>query len=215
MPLSTDRFVIFPYDLSTGKAELFTESQIFSLFPKGYSYLKECETELRGREKGRFNNDKWYMFGRGQGLNYGGIPKLLAPEISLGGNFSYDKNGHFYSTTKIYGYIKKEQCNFSYMFLLGLLNSNLFWFFIQKTGYVLRGGYYTFKTNYVSPFPIPDYNMTNKKLISIVENEAEVLLKYPISENEALYHRRIIDNAVYTIYNLSEDEKRTISLFSL
>lgn len=155
------------------------------------------------------------MFGRGQGLNYGGIPKLLAPEISLGGNFSYDKNGHFYSTTKIYGYIKKEQCNFSYMFLLGLLNSNLFWFFIQKTGYVLRGGYYTFKTNYVSPFPIPDYNMTNKKLISIVENEAEVLLKYPISENEALYHRRIIDNAVYTIYNLSEDEKRTISLFSL
>ena len=80
---------------------------------------------------------------------------------------------------------------------------------------MLRGGYYTFKTNYVSPFPIPDYNMTNKKLISIVENEAEVLLKYPISENEALYHRRIIDNAVYTIYNLSEDEKRTISLFSL
>ena len=155
------------------------------------------------------------MFGRGQGLNYGGIPKLLAPEISLGGNFSYDKNGLFYSTTKIYGYIKKEQCNFSYMFLLGLLNSNLFWFFIQKTGYVLRGGYYTFKTNYVSPFPIPDYNMTNKKLISIVENEAEVLLKYPISENESLYHRRIIDNAVYTIYNLSEDEKRTISLFSL
>lgn len=53
------------------------------------------------------------------------------------------------------------------------------------------------------------------KLISIVENEAEVLLKYPISENEVLYHRRIIDNAVYTIYNLSEDEKRTISLFSL
>lgn len=37
------------------------------------------------------------MFGRGQGLNYGGIPKLLAPEISLGGNFSYDKNGRFFT----------------------------------------------------------------------------------------------------------------------
>ena len=216
MPLSTDRFVIFPYDLSTGKAELFTESQISSLFPKGYSYLKECETELRGREKGRLENDIfWYRYIYPKNLILFSKEKLVAPEISLGGNFSYDKNGHFYSTTKIYGYIKKEQCNFSYMFLLGLLNSNLFWFFIQKTGYVLRGGYYTFKTNYVSPFPIPDYNMTNKKLISIVENEAEVLLKYPISENEVLYHRRIIDNAVYTIYNLSEDEKRTISLFSL
>jgi len=33
------------------------------------------------------------MFGRTQGINFGGIPKLLAPEISLGGNFSYDING--------------------------------------------------------------------------------------------------------------------------
>ena len=40
------------------------------------------------------------MFGRGQGLNYGGIPKLLAPEISLGGNFSYDKNGQKYATRR-------------------------------------------------------------------------------------------------------------------
>ena len=43
----------------------------------------------------------------------------------------------------------------------------------------------------------------------------KLISEYPISENESLYHRRIIDNAVYTIYNLSEDEKRTISLFSL
>ena len=216
MPLSTDRFVIFPYDLSTGKAELFTESQISSLFPKGYGYLKECETELRGREKGRLENDSfWYRYIYPKNLTLFSKEKLVAPEISLGGNFSYDKNGQFYCTTKIYGYIKKEQCKFSYMFLLGLLNSNLFWFFIQKTGYVLRGGYYTFKTNYVSPFPIPDYNLTNKNLISVVENEAELLLKNSISENDLLYHRKRIDNAVYSIYNLSEDEKRIISLFSL
>ena len=39
------------------------------------------------------------MFGRGQGINYGGIPKLLAPEISFGGNFMFDSNGQYYSTT--------------------------------------------------------------------------------------------------------------------
>ena len=60
------------------------------------------------------------MFGRTQGINFGGIPKLLAPEISLGGNFSYDINGQFYSTTKVYGYIKKSNCKYSYHFLLGL-----------------------------------------------------------------------------------------------
>ena len=154
--IRTNRCVIFPYKLGHTGACLYEEEEIARIFPLGYKYLKSCEDVLRGREKGRFNIDgRWYQFGRGQGIAYNGIPKLLAPEISLGGNFAYDRNGHFYHTTKVYGYIKKPESQYSYKFLLGLLNSRLFWFFIQNTGYVLRGGYYTFKTNYVTPFPIP------------------------------------------------------------
>ena len=171
MPLSTNRFVIFPYDLSTGKAELFTESQISSLFPKGYGYLKECETELRGREKGRFNNDKWYMFGRGQGLNYGGIPKLLAPEISLGGNFSYDKNGHFYSTTTVYGYIRKDNIRITYETLLAIMNSRLCWWFLKNTGTVLANGYFRYKPAYLFPFPIPKIEETEDRKIQKMVNQ--------------------------------------------
>ena len=114
-------------------------------------------------KKGRLKNDTyWYRYIYPKNLSLFAHKKLVAPEISYGGNFSYDSNGHFYSTTKIYGYIKKDSCKYSYKFLLGLLNSSLFWFFIQKTGYVLRGGYYTFKTNYVSPFPIPCFDSTDK-----------------------------------------------------
>jgi hypothetical protein len=40
-----------------------------------------------------------------------------------GGNFTFDKNGDFYSTTKAYGYIKKREIPESYEFWLGLLNS--------------------------------------------------------------------------------------------
>ena len=107
--------------------------------------------------------------------------KLVAPEISLGGNFAYDRNGHFYHTTKVYGYIKKPESQYSYQFLLGLLNSRLFWFFIQNTGYVLRGGYYTFKTNYITPFPIPrredieeaDYTLVESSVQEILEGQKE------------------------------------------
>lgn len=134
-PPSSNRFVIFPYDLSNDKAKLFSEQQVATLFPKGYLYLKECEDELRGREKGRFNNDKWFMFGRGQDINYGGIPKLLAPEISFGGNFMFDSNGQYYSTTTIYGYIKKEDIGISYETLLAIMNSRLCWWFLKKHRY--------------------------------------------------------------------------------
>lgn len=106
--ISTDRFVIFPYILSDGKANLYAEQQISELFPMGYSYLKECEDVLRNREKGRLMNDEfWFRYIYPKNLVLFDNEKLVAPEISLGGNFAYDKTGEFYSTTKIYGYIKR------------------------------------------------------------------------------------------------------------
>ena len=107
-------------------------------------------------EKGRLKNDTfWYRYIYPKNLVLFAHEKLVAPEISMGGNFSFDINGRFYSTTKVYGYIKKESIKESYFFWLGLFNSKLFWYFIQQTGYVLRGGYFTFKTNYILPFPVP------------------------------------------------------------
>ena len=95
--LPRERFVIFPYKIENEKAILYSECELQSLFPKGYAYLKECEQILRGREKGRFDIDEiWFQFGRQQGIVYGAIPKLLSPEISMGGNFVYDINGEFY-----------------------------------------------------------------------------------------------------------------------
>ncbi|EET13995.1 MULTISPECIES: TaqI-like C-terminal specificity domain-containing protein [Bacteroidaceae] len=156
------------------------------------------------------------MFGRGQGINYGGIPKLLAPEISFGGNFMFDSNGQYYSTTKIYGYIKKANCLYSYKFLLGLLNSNLFWFFIQNTGYVLRGGYYTFKTNYVSPFPVPNYEAIDMRQVSMVENIVDDILhcKYELTKDEIASYIKDIDKIIYQLYGLSSEDVKTVNLYA-
>ncbi len=126
----------------------------------------------------------------------------------MGGNFSYDEKGEFYHTTKIYGYIKKQACPYSYKFLLGLLNSQLFWFFIQQTGYVLRGGYCTFKTNYILPFPLPCYDMVEKSSIALIENKVEkiLLMKKKSKDTDIHEEKFIINQEVYKIYNLSEKE---------
>ena len=156
------------------------------------------------------------MFGRTHGINFGGIPKLLAPEISLGGNFSYDINGQFYSTTKVYGYIKKSNCKYSYHFLLGLLNSNTFWFFIQNTGYILRGGYFTFKTNYVAPFPIPNFDDANKQIINDIEKEVENILnkRERDSKCDVSCFMQRIDDLVFQLYGFTKNEIITITSMS-
>ncbi|MDR3218383.1 MAG: Eco57I restriction-modification methylase domain-containing protein [Dysgonamonadaceae bacterium] len=212
--ITTDRVVIFPYKTENGTAELYKEEEIKEKFPLGYSYLKQCEGVLRGREKGRFNVDgEWFQYGRKQGISFAEKEKLVAPEISKGGNFSYDKNGQFYSTTKIYGYIKKDN-TISYEFLLGLLNSQLIWFFIQNTGYVLRGGYYTFKTNYIEPFPVPA--IIPLTLHNNIEDLVKEIMKDKCkkSDNETFAKEKEIDNLVYSLYNLSQDEINIIDTFN-
>lgn len=99
-PVSSDRFVIFPYQRDNDLATLYTEQELESKFPLGYAYLKQCESALRGREKGRFNLDgEWFQYSRKQGISSAECEKLVAPEISKGGNFSYDKKGPFSSTS--------------------------------------------------------------------------------------------------------------------
>lgn len=207
--LSTDRFVVFPYKIENGKANLYSEKELSEFFPNGYAYLKECEEVLREREKGRLKDDDfWFKYIYPKNLVLFDNEKLVAPEISLGGNFAYDEHGEFYSTTKIYGYIKNKDIKEGYKFWLALFNSKLFWFFIKNTGYVLRGGYYTFKTNYIDPFPVPKtISSKAEKLVSVLcdyvlfiksrdTNLSDLVSNKLISD----FFERIIDGCIYEIY---------------
>jgi hypothetical protein len=60
-----------------------------------------------------------------------------------------------YHNTKCYSLIKKDKIDLDYKYLLAILNSSLMWIFLNSTGYVLRGGFFTFKTKYLEPFPFP------------------------------------------------------------
>lgn len=154
--LKTDNYVLFPYDISSnGNAQIMDSDVIKTKFPKAWDYLVKFESLLRGRESGNFNDEEWYRYGRNQGIDFGNIPKLLAPDISLKGQFSYDGKGLLYQTATVYGYIKRDDIKESYKFFLAIFNSSLLWFYLKNTGTVLRGGYFRFKPNYLNGFNLP------------------------------------------------------------
>ncbi len=47
-------FIFFPYEVVTGKAKPFTEKTIKEQYPKSFAYLQKNSTELRAREKHKF-----------------------------------------------------------------------------------------------------------------------------------------------------------------
>lgn len=152
-PLNNQYYVFFPYE-KDGKGV--TEEYIQTNLPKTYAYLKHFETEIRGREKGRMDIEEgWFLYIYPKSLTRFPFPKIMTQEISLGCNMTYDEKGEFYHPTTIYSFVKNEKFAVDDKFYLGILNSQLMWFFLKNTGTELRGGYFRFKTNYLKPFPLP------------------------------------------------------------
>lgn len=207
--LSTDRFVVFPYKIENGKANLYSEKELSELFPDGYAYLKECEKVLRGREKGRLKNDDyWFRYIYPKNLVLFDNEKLVAPDISMGGNFTYDSKGVFYQTTTVYGYLKKPEIKEGYKFWMALFNSRLFWWYLKNTGTVLANGFFRFKPDYVKPFPVPEIIPPyTEHLISTLcdyilfikgqnTNLSDLVSNKLISD----FFEKIIDGCIYEIY---------------
>lgn len=86
----------------------------------------------------------------------------------------------------------------------------------MNTGYVLRGGYYTFKTNYVSPFPVPNYEAIDMRQVSMVENIVDDILhcKYELTKDEIASYIKDIDKIIYQLYGLSSEDVKTVNLYA-
>lgn len=120
-----------------------------------------------------------------------------------------DTEGVFYHTTKVYSFVFKPEVKQSNKYLLGVLNSKVLWYFLTNTGYVLRGGYYTFKTDYLKPFPIasstPEQEHAIETLVDYVlylKAQSEPSAKDAAAERRlmAAYFEQLIDALVYELY---------------
>ena len=221
-----NNYVIYPYKLEKNKTVILNENELSTLFPYGYKYLREFKKELfEIRERQKTNSRYWYSCHRSRDMKIFEQERIITPYASLGCNMTISPAG-LYHNTKVYSLIPNEDRKESKYYWLALFNSKIMWYFIKNTGYVLRGGYFTFTTDYLSPFPVRTIDFTKSEdkekhdtLVSLVDQmlESKKQLNAAKTDKDKTYYERKcesldrqIDTEVYSLYGLTEEEIKIV-----
>jgi len=121
--------------------------------------------------------------------------KICWRNLQSRGEFTFDKKKHYINAPSVF--IPTDEFE-----LIGILNSNLGWFFLSNTTAGRRGGYYEIKPFYIEQFPIvqPQTDAINKKVDQILSTKE----KDPEADTSVLEEE--IDQLVYELYGLSKEE---------
>jgi len=209
--LSTNKYVFFPYHLENGNAKIVSIDELINTYPKTYQYIADHEGLFKARESGKLGKtEHWHSHGRENNLVKFEQPKLSSMEIcSSHPNVCYNYDNIYHATT-VYSWVKKESTKESYEYLLAIANSNLLWWFLKTTGDTLQGDARRFKTNYLNPFPLPKFVASDEES-KIVEKVQEVLsIKKNCPSTNTKELEKQIDQLVYELYGLTEEEIRIV-----
>ncbi|MDE2636315.1 MAG: Eco57I restriction-modification methylase domain-containing protein [Chloroflexota bacterium] len=145
-------------------------------------------------------------------------PKIILPDISLRGNFTYDADDAFCANT---AYIIPVDDKY----LLGILNSKLITFIYSSISSTYRGGYLRFIYQYLAQLPIRAIDFDNPadvqmhdKMVELVETMLDLHRQLPglTAVQRGVVEQRIeavdreIDGLVYRLYGLSGEERRIV-----
>ena len=154
-------------------------------------------------------------------------PKILLRDISKRPDAIFD-NEKYYSVNTLYSIQFLDGIEYNYLYLLGILNSNLIAFYFRnkfEEAHV-SGGYLRFKKIYTSLLPIKKLDLNNKqdkemhdKIVTLVDNIIALNKKLSVEKNPnsiTMINRQInavdkqIDALVYKLYNLNDEEVKIV-----
>lgn len=162
--------VIFPYDDAV-KPKLLNETHLKRNFPKAYKYLCNKREILAKRDNGEGEYEKWFAFGRTQSLEKMKF-KLFFPHLTdKTPNYliSTDDNLLFYNGLAIVGKSKNDLT-----VIKKLMQSKVFWFYIENTSKPYTSGYFSLSSNYIRHFGVCTLSEEEKKYVIGEENKDEL-----------------------------------------
>ena len=221
------KVIIYPYQSKEGHAEPTSEQDLARLSPVIWQYLCSQRQNLSGRKYFDESPKAWYELWCERSFLQQEPCKIIVPELASTNRFAYCEESTFYLDTACGILLKNKELG-NYLYLLGVLNSSLLEFYYKKTTVPKAGGFYIYKTMFLNRLPIRriDFDSpTDKKLhddlVALVDRLLELNKRLaPIrdiysSEREELLReiRRTdaeIDQKVYELYGLTEEERQVI-----
>ncbi|TVS16703.1 MAG: restriction endonuclease subunit M, partial [Planctomycetaceae bacterium] len=222
------RYVLFPYDVTSGKPIIVDERRFKTEMPLAWSYLTRYAKQLRSRKK----PGEWYSYRRRNYDLCNGVVRLLVPSIGLRASFAADSVGEYHFVGSGggggggYGLSLRPSVDISFHYLLGLLNSRLLDWLVKLSNSRFGHGYYSFNRQYLEPLPILQIDKT-KRADSFRQDRVTELAQQMLEDHQRLgsakgphEHQllarqiattdREIDQLVYELYGLTDDEIRIV-----
>ena len=215
-----NNLLIFPYSINGNDLIPFSRSKIKE-YPLAFDYLNLTKEKLLNRSS--VDSYNWWLYPYPKNLLVMDKPKIIYQVLSRRGSFTLDEYGEFCyvggGTAGGYSITTESNDIIELKYLLGILNSNVTTFFISKVASSFRGGYFSFGKNSFEHFSLPSEDLVDRELVALVDkminlNKGLQIVKTP--QEEKLLKIQIdkideeINNCVYKLYDLSDDEIKII-----
>jgi hypothetical protein len=189
-------------DTSITGASIKAEKELEKRYPAVFNHLLQFEEKLSARNAAETGiRYEWYALQRCAATYWQEFeqPKIIIPAIAQSVEYAPDSTGYF-SNDKTSICVTNEP-----NYLLGILNSSVLWWFIQRTAASKQGGFYEFKPMYVSKLPIPQASASDRNAISkLVQNCID-------AKGQGVEHWEAeINDRVARLYGLTPDEMNQI-----
>jgi len=178
-------------------ANALTETTARELFHKTYpaihDHLSQYEPALRKRQdQGRF----WWELRACAYYEEFMKPKIAYQEIATFHAFAWTEESM----------LLNNKCFFiptDKLFLIGVLNANAIWFFLQNVASKLQGGALAMQSPYVGKIPIPEPSSQQREMVEFLVRK---LVGAKGQGPEVAAWERALNEIVYGLYGLTDEE---------
>lgn len=155
-PEWSGRHLILPYSITPdgkNKKQVHSEETLREEYPLAYEYFKEHQDSLRSREGGRWSDSETYWeLSYPRNLEKFELPKIVFAEFANQSMFMVDEGGEWYFKSA-YATLLSPEYRKNTKEIACQLNSSVLEFYFKHIATVKAGGYYAFRSQYVSPLP--------------------------------------------------------------
>ena len=212
------RYIIYPDSVYV---LYFENVALFKDLPESIQlHLNKYKKQLSGRAQiKRSKSSSWWKYTFAMHKEYYHLPKLYCSRRASNNTFSYDTGFNYLGFSNM-TLIFDTNPEYNLKYILTLLNSSTLNFRYKSIGKQTGGGSFEYFPNGVGKLPIPPANKEDQApLITLADQmiETQSRLQQALSnEDKKLLEQRAaiidkqIDNAVYRLYGLTEEEVKIV-----